>query len=192
MWRDRNGASVASASAVEGARRGAGDPADKTMSEPQKVYDALDAMGIQYAKYEHPPVFTSEEAAEHWGPIKATQVKNLFLRNKKGNRQYLVILEISKQADLRELVKIISDDRFSFGSPERLMDTLGVTPGSVSPFGLLHPGSKEVRVIVDQDLRSAERLIFHPNLNTASVTISVADFERFLATRPNVVRWLKL
>jgi Ala-tRNA(Pro) deacylase len=162
------------------------------VSDPQKVYEVLDAMGIQYEKYQHPPVFTSEEAAEHWGPIKATQVKNLFLRNKKGNRQYLVILDINRQADLRELVKIIGDDRFSFGSPERLMDTLGVMPGSVSPFGLLHPGSKEVRVIVDQDLRVAEKLIFHPNLNTASVTISVADFERFLATRPNVVRWLKL
>jgi Ala-tRNA(Pro) deacylase len=162
------------------------------VSEPQKVYDALDAMGIPYQKYEHPPVFTSDEAAEHWGPIQATQVKNLFLRNKKGNRQYLVILGIGKQADLRELVKIIGDDRFSFGSPERLMETLGVTPGSVSPFGLLHPGSKEVRVIIDQDLRSADKLIFHPNLNTASVTISVADFERFLSTRPNVVRWLKL
>ena len=162
------------------------------MSEPQEVYDALDAMGIPYEKYEHPPVFTGEEAAEHWGPIQATQVKNLFLRNKKGNRQYLVILEIGKQADLHELVKIIVDDRFSFGSPERLREALGVTPGSVSPFGLLHPGSKEVRVIVDQDLRSADKLIFHPNLNTASVTISVADFERFLSTRPNVVRWLKL
>jgi Ala-tRNA(Pro) deacylase len=162
------------------------------MSDPQKVYDALDAMGIQYEKYEHPPVFTGEEAAEHWGPIEATQVKNLFLRNKKGDRQYLVILAIDKQADLRQLVKIIGDDRFSFGSPERLMATLGVTPGSVSPFSLLHEGSKDVRVIVDQDLRAAEKLIFHPNLNTASVTISFADFERFLATRPNTVRWLKL
>jgi Ala-tRNA(Pro) deacylase len=103
-----------------------------------------------------------------------------------------VILEIGKQADLRQLVKVIGDDRFSFGSPERLMATLGVTPGSVSPFGLLHDGSKDVRVIVDRDLREVERLIFHPNLNTLSVTISVADFERFLATRPNIVRWLKL
>jgi Ala-tRNA(Pro) deacylase len=162
------------------------------MSDPQVVYDALDAMGIQYDRYEHPPVFTGEEAAEHWGTIEATQVKNLFLRNKKGNRQYLVILEINKQADLRGLVKTIGDDRFSFGSAERLMATFGVTPGSVSPFGLLHAGSKEVRVIVDQDLRSADKLIFHPNLNTASITITVADFERFLATRPNVVRWLKL
>ena len=162
------------------------------MADPRQVYKVLEAMGIQYEKYEHPPVFTGEEAAEHWGPIQATQVKNLFLRNKKGDRQYLVILEIHKQADLRQLVKIIGDDRFSFGSPERLMATLGVTPGSVSPFGLLHEGSKDVRVIVDQDLRSAEQLIFHPNLNTASVTISIADFERFLATRPNTVRWLKL
>ena len=162
------------------------------MGNPQKVYDALDALGIRYEKYEHPPVFTSEEAAEHWGPIQATQVKNLFLRNKKGDRQYLVILRIDKQADLRQLVKIIGDDRFSFGSPERLMATLGVTPGSVSPFGLLHEGSTGVRVIVDQDLRAADKLIFHPNLNTASVTISVADFERFLAARSNTVRWLKL
>src|SRR6476620_6386114 len=162
------------------------------MSQPEAVYRALDALGIQYDKYEHPPVFTGEEAAEHWGPIPATPVKNLFLRNKKGNRHYLVILEISKQADLRHLVKVVGDDRFSFGSPERLMATLGVTPGSVSPFGLLHEGSKNVRVIVDADLRAAEKLIFHPNLNTASVTISVADLERFLATRPNTIRWLKL
>jgi Ala-tRNA(Pro) deacylase len=162
------------------------------MGDPQRVYEALDGLGIQYEKYEHPAVFTGDEAAQYWGPIPATQVKNLFLRNKKGDRQYLVILEIHKQADLRDLVKVIGDDRFSFGSPERLMATLGVTPGSVSPFGLLHEGSKDVRVIVDHDLRSVERLIFHPNLNTLSVTISVKDFERFLGTRPNVVRWIKL
>jgi Ala-tRNA(Pro) deacylase len=162
------------------------------MDDPQRVYEFLDTMGVQYEKYEHPPVFTGEEAAQHWGAIEATQVKNLFLRNKKGDRQYLVILRIDKQADLRQLVKMIGDDRFSFGSPERLMSTLGVTPGSVSPFGLLHEGSQQVRVIVDQDLRAADRLIFHPNVNTASVTISVADFERFLATRPNTVRWMKL
>ena len=162
------------------------------MADPTKVYEALDALGITYQKYEHPPVFTGEAAAEYWGRIPGTQIKNLFLRNKKGDRQYLVILEVAKQADLRHLVKVIGDDRFSFGSPDRLMATLGVAPGSVSPFGLLQEGSRDVRVIVDQDLRSAERLIFHPNLNTLSLTITVPDFERFLATRPNSVRWLKL
>ena len=76
------------------------------MADPQEVYDALDAQGIRYETYQHPPVFTGEEAAEHWAPIPATRVKNLFLRNKKGDRHYLVILEIGKQADLRQLVKV--------------------------------------------------------------------------------------
>ena len=60
-------------------------------------------------------MFTGEDAAVHWAAIPGARVKNLFLRNKKGNRHYLVILEIEKQADLRRLVKVIGDDRFSFG-----------------------------------------------------------------------------
>lgn len=154
------------------------------------VYATLDELGISYEKYAHPPVFTSEEADEHWAPIQGTGVKNLFLRNKKGDRHYLVILGITKQADLRQLVKVVGDDRLSFGSPERLMACLGLTPGSVSPFGLIHDANRAVHVIVDDDLRRADRLIFHPNINTASITISVSDFEKFLASRGNRVRWI--
>jgi Ala-tRNA(Pro) deacylase len=162
------------------------------MSERDEVYAVLDRLGIEYERFEHPPVFTADDAAAHWGSIPATAVKNLFLRNKKGDRHYLVILAIAKAADLRKLVKVIGDDRLSFGSPERLLAQLGVTPGSVSPFGLIHEGSNGVEVIVDEELRGADRLIFHPNINTASLTISVPDLERFLATRPNRVRWLRL
>ncbi|HVL67728.1 MAG TPA: prolyl-tRNA synthetase associated domain-containing protein [Vicinamibacterales bacterium] len=154
------------------------------------VFEALDALGIVYAAYEHPAVFSSEDAATYWRDIPGTPVKNLFLRNKKGDRHYLVILGIEKRADLRELVRIIGDDRFSFGSAERLGEKLGLTPGSVSPFGLLHPGSRDVQVIIDEELRGAERLLFHPNINTATVTISFADLERFLASRGNAVRYI--
>ena len=119
---------------------------------------------------------TADEAAIHWQAIPGAAVKNLFLRNKKGDRHYLVILGIDKQADLRHLVKVIGDDRLSFGSPERLQKYLGVTPGSVSPLGLIHDSARAVRVIVDSDLRTAERLIFHPNDNTASLTISGVGF----------------
>lgn len=157
-----------------------------------RVYAELERLGIPFETYEHPPVFNTEDVDKYWREIPATPVKNLFLRNKKGNREYLVILGVDKRADLRQLVKIIGDDRFSFGSAERLMHTLGLTPGSVSPFGLLHEGSKHVLVIIDKDLRDAERLIFHPNDNTASVTISFANLERFLATRGNVVRYISV
>jgi Ala-tRNA(Pro) deacylase len=163
------------------------------MSDPvEQVCGALDALGISYERYTHPAVFTSEEAAEHWAGIAATGVKNLFLRNKKGDRHYLVILEVGKEADLRRLVKVIGDDRLSFGSPQRLMGNLGLTPGSVSPFGLLNDSRNAVTVIIDEDLRGADRLIFHPNINTASLTISVPDFQRFLASRGNVVRWVRI
>lgn len=154
------------------------------------VYEALEALGITYDSYEHPPVFTSEDVEAHWRDIPATPVKNLFLRNKKGNREYLVIVGVEKRVDLQQLVKVIGDDRLSFGSPERLMQTLALTPGSVSPFGLLHEASRDVQVIIDTELRQAERLIFHPNINTASVTIAFGDLEKFLASRGNRVRYL--
>jgi Ala-tRNA(Pro) deacylase len=156
------------------------------------VFDKLNALDIQYDLYEHPPVFTAEEAATYWKDVPGAPVKNLFLRNKKGDRHYLVILGIEKHADLRHLVHVIGDDRLSFGSPERLLKYLGVTPGSVSPFGLIHDSAHAVRVIVDSDLRTAERLIFHPNDNTASLTIRGADFVKFLEQQGNTVRWLRL
>lgn len=162
------------------------------MDPATPVYAALDALGIRYERHEHPAVFNAEDASKYWNPLHATQVKNLFLRNKKGNRHYLAILEISKRADLKEIVKIVDDDRLSFGSPERLMAELGLTPGSVSPFGLINDPDGSVRLLVDKDLRGAERLLFHPNINTASVVISWADLEKFLATRTNPVRLIAL
>ena len=158
----------------------------------QPVLQALDTLGISYERYEHPPVFNTEDVEKYWRDIPATPVKNLFLRNKKGNRHYLVIVGVDKRVDLQRLVKVIGDDRLSFGSAERLMAKLGLTPGSVSPFGLIHPGSREVVVIIDTELREAERLMFHPNINTATLTISFANLEKFLATRGNRVRFLEV
>ena len=156
------------------------------------VLETLRAMAISYDSYEHPPVFNTEDVDKYWRDIPATPVKNLFLRNKKGNHHYLVIVGVDKRVDLHELVKIIGDDRLSFGSAERLMEKMGLAPGSVSPFGLLHDGSRDVQVVIDTELRNAEKLIFHPNINTASLTVAVPDFERFLASRSNRVRWVRV
>jgi Ala-tRNA(Pro) deacylase len=162
------------------------DPQSRVDPAPA-VYAELDRLGLEYERHEHPPVFTAEEAAVHWAALDGTKCKNLFLRNKKGNRHYLVILDISKAADLKQVVKFVGDDRLSFGSPERLMNELGLTPGSVSPFGLINDPDGSVRVLIDADLRGAERLIFHPNINTASVVVSWKDFETFLGSRKNPV-----
>ena len=156
------------------------------------VYAALASLAIPYERFEHPPVFTSEEADVHWRDLPGVRCKNLFLRNKKGDRHYLVVLEISKKADLKQIVKVVGDDRLSFGSADRLMAQLGLTPGSVSPFGLLNDADGSVMVLIDEDLRGADGLIFHPNINTASVVISWEGLERFLGSRANRVRYIRI
>ena len=154
------------------------------------VVTRLNALGIRFERHEHPPVATVEEASQHWAGIDATHCKNLFLRNQKGDRHYLVILMHSKKADLRRVADQIGDGKLSFASPERLMKHLGLTPGSVSPFGLVHDEKHAVRVMIDRDLQHTERLSFHPNINTATLVISTVDFARFLAATGNAVRYV--
>lgn len=154
------------------------------------VHRALDDLVIPFARFDHPPVFTVEQALEHWAGIDATHCKNLFLRNKKGDRHYLVVAEHTTPVDIASVAARVGDVRLSFASPERLMTHLGLTPGAVSPFGLLNDHDKAVRVVLDRRLRDAPRVGFHPNVNTATLVVSMADFERFLTACGNPVSWL--
>jgi Ala-tRNA(Pro) deacylase len=156
-----------------------------------KVYEALDRLGISYRKYDHPPVFTVEQAVVHWKDIEGAHCKNLFVRNKPGNRHYLIIAEHLKPINLPALARKIGDSRLSFASEERLGRHLGLHPGEVGPFGLLADEKHEVTVLIDAGLRDAAFVSFHPNVNTATLTISVADLEKFLAWRGNRVRFLE-
>ncbi len=169
-------------SLISGASRAVG-PAP----EEGPVLRRLEALGIAYERYEHPPVATAEAAHEHWTGIDAVHCKNLFLRNQKGTRHYLVILEHTKRADLRAVAGQIGDGKLSFASPERLLKHLGVTPGSVSPFGLIYDRHQHVRVYLDRTLKAGARISFHPNINTATLVLSQADFQRFLASCGNTV-----
>ena len=154
------------------------------------VVARLNELRIAFERHEHPPVATVEEASQHWTGIDATHCKNLFLRNQKGDRHYLLILLHSKKADLRAVADQIGDGKLSFASPERLMTHLGLAPGSVSPFGLVNDRMHAVHVVIDRDLQAAVRLSFHPNINTATLVVSGGDFARFLAACGNTVKYI--
>jgi Ala-tRNA(Pro) deacylase len=156
------------------------------------VYDRLAALGIAYTRHEHPPIASAEEGERHWAGIDAAHCKNLFMRNQKGTRHYLVIIDYRKRANLRAVADQIGDGKLSFGSPDRLMKHLGVTPGSVSPFGLIHDAAHDVRVVIDLDLKSADKISFHPNINTATIVLSSADFRRFLDNCGNPVQYVSV
>lgn len=151
----------------------------------QKVYDILNLLEIKYIRYEHNPVYTIEDASKLDIHIPGQLCKNLFLRNTKGNVHYLVILDETKQLDLKFLAKQIGSTNLSFASHKRLYKFLGLTPGSVSPFGLINDIEREVIVLIDKDLINSNIINFHPNVNTATICISYIDFEKFIKWHEN-------
>lgn len=157
-----------------------------------ELYTLLKSLGIEFEYREHPPVATIEEATIHWKGIDAGRCKNIFLRNHKGNRHYLVILEHLAELNMRDLEQRLKQGKLSFASPERLKKHLGVEPGSVTPFGLINDAEQHVHLFIDKELLKFDRLSFHPNVNTASIVVTRNDLVRFLESRGNSYQFLEL
>ncbi len=154
------------------------------------VEQYLQALGIPFERHEHPPVATVAEAEAHWANIDAVHAKNLFLRNHKGTKHFLVVLAATRMADLTALAAAFGERKLGFASPERLQEHLGLAPGSVSPFGLINDRDHRVAVAIDVAIRDAELVAFHPNVNTATLVVSGDDFRNFLAAVGHQVHWV--
>lgn len=150
------------------------------LARRQKVLAKLDELGISYDMYEHPPLPTIEMALEYWKDLPSTHCKNLFFRNHKGNKHYLVVLECHQQMAIHQIEKMLRQGKLSFASEQRMEKYLGLRPGSVSPFGLINDVNKEVKLFLDKNLQQSPLLSFHPNDNTASLVVKNEDFMRFL------------
>ncbi len=155
------------------------------MRGQQQVYDYLERQGIKFDYYEHPEAPTIEIAAQFYRGEGTVLCKNLFFRNHKGNKHYLVIMDARHNMDIHEIEHRLHQGKLSFASPERMMKYLGVRPGSVSLFTLVNDVNHEVILFVDKGLLSAEKVSFHPNDNTASLVISCEDMMRFIKSTGN-------
>jgi len=156
------------------------------------LYKVLDELGIRFDYYGHPPVATIAEARIYWKDIEATHCKNLFFRNHKGDRHYLVIFEYSHDLLIHDLENRLKQGKLSFASEQRMMKYLGLKPGSVSPFGLIHDHEKQVHVFIDENLKNSAKLSFHPCINTASLVITGSDFLKFMEWTGNKVEFITL
>ena len=158
----------------------------------KQVYDYLDSLDIKYEYYEHPEAPTIEIASQFYRGEGTTLCKNLFFRNHKGNRHYLVIMESTFEMDIHKIEKMLHQGKLSFASPERMMRYLGVKPGSVSLFTLVNDVNKEVTLFVDSKLLTVEKVSFHPNDNRASLVISSQDMLKFIENSGNSYEILNL
>ena len=154
------------------------------------IYQFLADHDIEYERHDHPPVYTCEEALRLVPPLPAAKTKNLFLRDRKGRRHFLVAVGYEKAVDLKALAPLLGVRKLGFASAERLQRYLGVDPGSVSILGLVHDVNQEVEVIVDKDLWSAKAFQCHPLVNTSTLVISRDHIQRLLEITGHPVRVL--
>lgn len=157
----------------------------------QTLYERLRELGIVWKTYEHVPVFTVEEAAIVNAVQPGGHTKNLFLKDKKGGL-WLVVLRDDFRLDLNGLSKQIGAPRFSFGSGELLIATLGIPPGSVTPFALINDPEHKVRVVLDKAMLELEPVNFHPLRNDRTIAVSAADLLKFVTACGHVPQIVKL
>ena len=148
-------------------------------TSPQQLLAKLDAMAIVYDLHEHEAVFTVAESHAVDKQIDACHTRNMYLRTK-NKENYLLTLSHDTPIDLKKLESLIGAKRFSFGSPDRLMQYLGVYPGSVTPFSAMNADPAEMTVILEKKMMQAEKVAYHPLINTMTVVINPADLIRFL------------
>jgi Ala-tRNA(Pro) deacylase len=162
------------------------------MKGQKELYELFKQLGIEFEYHEHPPLATIEDAKIHWKNYNSGRCKNIFFRNHKGDKHYLVVLEHLRQLNIRDLEQRLKQGKLTFASDLRLKKYLGVEPGSVSPFGLINDTENHVHMFIDEKLRQFDRLTFHPNINTASLVISASDFIKFLEFTGNTFEFIKM
>jgi len=165
------------AEAADGAAATSGPEAPRGFD---RLAEALATLGIDPPVTEHDPVFTVEEARALRGTIPGLHTKNLFLKDKKG-ALFLVTVPEDAAVDLKTLHTVLgAKGRLSFASGERLVEVLGVQPGSVTPLALVNDEERRVAFVMHQAFREAEHVNVHPLRNTATMTLTCEDFFRFL------------
>ena len=160
----------------------------------EKVLNTLKKLGIHYELVFHQPVYTVDDTDNlDMEILKGAKIcKNLFLRDQKGKRHFLVILCSEKKADMAKIQEQVLSTRLSFASSERLMKYLKLEPGHVSPMGLINDEEKEVEVLIDKDLKGKKLLAVHPNTNEASVLISFEDLMKFMKSMGNECKFITI
>ena len=151
----------------------------KMPTSPEDALKILDDIEIGYYLHQHKAIFTVAESEKVDAKIDAHHTRNMFLRTKK-KQNYLLTLSHDTPIDLKKLEKIAEAKRFSFGSPDRLMEILGVYPGSVTPLSAMNASSDDLTVILEKKMMDAPLIAVHPLINTMTVTLTPNDLLAFL------------
>lgn len=156
-----------------------------------ELFRHFENLGIPTTTVEHDAVFTVAESDQLHRNLKGGHTKNLFLKDAKG-RLFLVVAESHAEIDMKQLHKRIGSARLSFGKPDLLERTLGVTPGSVTAFSIINDTDGAVDIIIDDQLMAFDTVNCHPLTNTATTAIATSDLLKFIQSTRHEARILSL
>ena len=154
------------------------------------IFQFLDQHQIAYERHDHPPVYTVADVLRLIPNLPGAKTKNLFFRDKKGRRHFLVIVNDFKRVDMKQLAAMLDADKISFGSPPRLQRHLGIEPGSVSLLAVINDVAHAVEVVIDTALWQADAFQFHPLVNTSTLVVTRPDIEVFLNATGHAPRFI--
>ncbi|MDD2385825.1 MAG: YbaK/EbsC family protein [Bacteroidales bacterium] len=156
------------------------------------VYQKLKELGIDFKYYESPRDFSTEDDGSFWKQINATRCKNLFMRNHKGNRHFLIISDYYRDVDIRILEQKFKKGKISFASQKRIDKWIKGMPGAISVFNLFNDTENHVEVFIDETLKTKSNLTFLPNELNALLAISFDNFIKILENSGNYFEFLNL
>lgn len=150
----------------------------------EQLYKKLDKIGVNYERFEHPAFATCDASGDYYQENNmGVDCRNSFMRNRRGKKHYLIVMLKEKKIDIPHLAQFLGENKkMGFASEDRLQKYLGLLPGSVTPFGILHENAVDVPLVVDKDIFVHEYVHFHPLKNTESIKLTTRDFEKFLTS----------
>lgn len=147
----------------------------------EKVYNFFDKLNLKYKVFDHKAIFCEKDSFGIEENLEGIVCKNLFLKNKNNpTKYYLLSLPLHKRANIKEVQNIIGVKKLTFGNENELFNTLGVKPGSVSILNIIERPDADVTFLIDKELFEYEKVCFHPNDNTSSITFYSKDLIKIL------------
>lgn len=147
------------------------------LASKEEAYQVLKDLAIPYQQLDHVPITS---VANLGFTLPGQQVKNLFLKNKKGRQFYLVLLHDEKQADLNRLAESLGEKKLSFAHDDQVRELLRVEPGTITPLSLMFDNEQKIQLIVDSAVDQSTTIGVHPFVNHITLNIAFKDFQRFL------------
>jgi Ala-tRNA(Pro) deacylase len=143
------------------------------------IKEYLNIHNIKFKLFKHLPVYTCKEVKKYSSELKGIHLKNLFMKSKKSEDYFLVIIPEYKRLEIKYLEKILNN-KLTFSKEKELESVLGLSSGAVSPFGLINDKNLVTSLIIYKEVLKSEFVSFHPNINTETLELTKENFMKFL------------